>query len=129
MTKRPPNGLETAGKALWRAVLAEVNEAGCALRADEWRVLEDACRSSDRAAQLAAALVGEPLTVPGARGQVVAHPLIAEEMRARALTARLLSQLGLGRPVAKPETPRTLQARRAANARWSGAGIGGPVGA
>lgn len=119
---KAPAGLDAAGRRLWRTVLAEVDGAGMELRADELRVLEDACRAADTADRCAAGLVGEPLTVPGARGQLVAHPLIGEELRARSLTARLLGQLGLGRPVAAPETPRTRSARRAAMARWHGAG-------
>jgi P27 family predicted phage terminase small subunit len=122
VTRRTPAALEAAGKRLWRTVVAEVDGAGMELRADELRVLEDACRAADTAERCAAGLVGESLTVPGARGQLVAHPLISEELRARSLTARLLAQLGLGRPPAQPETARTRNARRAANARWSGAG-------
>lgn len=120
-THRAPAGLDGAGRALWRRITADVAAQGMELRPDEAATLEAAARQADTLAVLQAALKGAPLTVRGSQGQEVAHPLLAEVRLGRDLLARLLSRLNLGR-VEVPETPRSRSARRAAQARWSGAG-------
>lgn len=62
------------------------------------------------------------LTVKGAQGQLVAHPLLGEARRSRAQIASLLKAIGLDDPDAGAGTGRggrtsSWQAREAANAR------------
>jgi hypothetical protein len=62
------------------------------------------------------------LTVKGAQGQLVAHPLLSEARRSRAQIASLLKAIGLEDPAAAPARGRggrttSWQAREAANAR------------
>lgn len=49
-------------------------------------------------AQISAALEGQPMTVRGAQGQPVAHPLLGEARRSRAAIHSLLRQIGLEDP-------------------------------
>jgi hypothetical protein len=78
------------GRELWRRVLSE-----WLLRPDETRMLEDACQESDLIQRMRAEIAGEPLTLLGPRGAVIAHPLLDEIRRHEALLARLLTGLGL----------------------------------
>ncbi len=113
---RRPAGLKARGRALWVSI-----DSAFELRPDELVVLESASKTADLVAEIEAALVGEPLTVPGSMGQMREHPLLSELRQQRAGLARLLAQLKLpddpgvvgGRTLAA-----TLQARRAARARW-----------
>jgi hypothetical protein len=122
-----PAGPKRSGRALWRSIVG-----GYDLRPDELRLLEDACRTADVADALEAALVGEPLTLPGVKDQPRAHPLMVELRQQRLALAGMLKQLRL------PETPgeartsagagaRSVKSRQAANTRWhqSGTGLGG----
>lgn len=122
---RTPAGLGHAGKALWRRIASEVDGDDLELRSDELLILEQAARQADTLATLEAALEGAPLVVRGSMGQDVAHPLLAEVRLGRAQLAQLLGRLNLGKAEAAPQTPRTASARRAAQARWSGAGLRG----
>jgi hypothetical protein len=65
------------------------------LRPDELVLLESAARTFDTIAELQAALVGQPLIVPGSLGQQREHPLISEIRLQRVSLARLLAQLRL----------------------------------
>lgn len=113
-----PAGLNGAGRALWRRVVTEYE-----LRADELRLLEDACRTADVVDQLTADLKGQPSTVKGVGGQLRAHPLLTEVRAQRVALAAMLKQLKL------PDEPgearattaaaaRSVQARAAAQTRW-----------
>lgn len=66
-----------------------------ALRPDELRILEDACREIDLVERLEADLTGAPLTVKGSQGQPVANPLVAEVRQHRQVVKGLLGSLKL----------------------------------
>lgn len=88
--KVPPKHLGKSGRALWRDITRDHE-----LRADELTVLLRACETADRIDAMNAALVGQPLTVPGSQGQLREHPLTSEVRQQIALQARLLAQLKL----------------------------------
>jgi len=112
---RAPNGLSTAGRRLWRAVLG-----GFELRPDECVLLEAACRLADETAALEAALKAAPATVPGSKGQQRPNPLYAEARAHRLALGRLLAQLGLADADDDAGARRSSAARRMALRRWSG---------
>ena len=107
-----PKGLASAGAVLWREVSGKYE-----LRADELRVLEDACREADLVDDLTAALVGADRIVKGSQGQPVINPLISEVRQHRTALAGLLRQLKLPDESDTPEK-RSAAARAAVNARW-----------
>lgn len=113
--KTPPKGIGAAGKALWDDVTGSYE-----LRADEKRVLEDACRERDLIKRLEDALAGAELVVRGSMGQDVINPLVSELRQHRATCAALLRQLKL------PDSDGSDQGgalsaknRAAAQARWA----------
>ena len=110
---KAPVGLGNAGKAEWSAIAGSYK-----LRADEFTVLEDVCRTSDMIAALSKAWVDDdsPMTAKGSMGQLVIHPLIGELRVQRAARAALLRQLKL--PDAD-DVPAANQHRDAANTKWS----------
>lgn len=120
MTKRKPPtpaDLQAAGRSLWRQVTTTYD-----LRADELVVLTHACRTADLLARMEAAM-GDDLTITGTVGQPRPHPLMVEARQQRLALASMLKQLRL------PDDPgeyratqaagaRSVQARKAAQARW-----------
>lgn len=113
----PPEGLETAGKAVWDAVTAKYE-----FRPDEIVILDDVCRTADIIAAMESAWTadGRPMTTRGSMGQLVTHPLISELRQHRAARAKLLSQLKLpDDPSANGAGDRSAAARNAVNARWA----------
>lgn len=112
MTK-PTAPAHLGGKArkLWRDISGEYE-----LRADELRVLEDACREVDLVERLEESLRSEPLVVEGSQGQPVASPLVQELRQHRVVLARLLAQLKLPDESGARDT--SSAARTAAAARW-----------
>jgi hypothetical protein len=88
------------------------------LRPDQLVLLESAARTFDTIAELQAALVGQPLIVPGSLGEVREHPLLSETRLQRASLARLLAQLKLP-DLDGGEEPN--QHRAAAFSRWAAA--------
>lgn len=119
-TVKAPPGLSSGGGELWRTVAAIGP-----LRADQVRILEDACRTADLIDLMVADLKDAPRTVLGSYKQPVAHPLIGEVRQNRALLRQLLSALDL--PVEdRDSSAEALTAREAATAlsrvRWSKAG-------
>ncbi len=115
---RAPAKLGRAGRALWRQ-MADRYE----LRPDEAAVLEQACRSADDCAVLAAALEGEPAMVVGSAGQPVAHPLRRELRGTRVLMSRLLAQIDTpDSGGAWDHLSASQRARKAARVRWDGHG-------
>ena len=126
-TARPPKGLQGAGRALFRALSAQIEADGLVFDAREHTLLVHACRESDMLAAVEAELAtAGRLTVKGAQGQMVAHPLLSEARRSRAQIASLLKAIGLDDPNAAPSAGRgsrttSWQARDAANARHRGA--------
>ena len=81
---------EDAGAALWASVTGDYD-----LRADELRVLEDACHERDLIARLSTALAEAELIVRGSMGQQVINPLVSELRQHRATFASLMKQLNL----------------------------------
>lgn len=124
----PPVGLakvgrrDGAGRALWKSIFA--SNCKYVLRPDELRILEDACRLTDRAAELAAEADGRPRTVRGSTGQPVINPLLAEERQCRLAVAQLLKQLKLPDEdnQAGAGGTRSVGARAAAQSRWGKSG-------
>ncbi|WP_067891236.1 hypothetical protein [Nocardia vaccinii] len=108
-----PRNLSAAGRKLWTKITTDYD-----LRADELRVLEDACRESDLIDTLEAESRGAQLVVQGSTGQPVINPLISELRQHRSTLASLFRQLKLPDEGANPEA-RSASARAAANARWS----------
>jgi hypothetical protein len=112
---KPPRGLRSEGRELWKAVVEEFD-----LRPDELRLLRQAAATSDLIAAMEKE-IGTDLVVPGSKGQPVANPLLDQVQKHRMLLARLLGQLAL------PDDPsdrglsaaRSQSARKAALARWS----------
>lgn len=122
----PPPGLrkigrkDGPGRALWKAVFA--SSCQYVLRPDELRILEDACRLTDRAGELADDAADRPRTVRGSTGQPVINPLLAEERQCRLAVAQLLKQLKLPDDDQAAGTPRSVSARAAAESRWGKSG-------
>ena len=120
---KAPAGLGAAGRKLWRESLRpRADGSQLHLRPDELLLLEQACRLADDLAALRERLEGEPLTVPGSKGQSVAHPLRAEIHRSLASLDRILRTLALpdapGRAV--DGTEKSDMARQLARQRWRG---------
>lgn len=116
VTKRPPapRGLGTAGRKLWRDI---AGSGAYELRPDELRILEDACREADLIDDLIIARKGEPSLIRGSHGGTVINPIITELRQHRATLNSLLKFLSLPDESAG-ESPRSVSARKAAQARW-----------
>jgi hypothetical protein len=87
----PPAELGPYGAELWRSVALEWHVEASGPRT----MLLQACQAADRAETLRQeiAIGGELIETP--RGGIKANPLIALELQARALAARLLARLGV----------------------------------
>ena len=85
---KPPNGLQAAGRALWRAVLS-----GYELSESEQALLELACGARDDAAAARAAIIRDGAVIDGRYGPR-AHPGIPIARQAEAIVSRILGQLG-----------------------------------
>ena|SRR5690625_907565 len=95
-----PRDLGENGRKLWRKLAQQVANDGLIMDERELFLLHTACREADQLAAVEAALVGEPLTVRGSQGQLVAHPLLGEARRSRAQIASLLKAIALEDPAA-----------------------------
>lgn len=113
----PPPGLNPRAERLWRAVTTRYE-----LRVDELLLLEAACRIVNTEDYLAEQMQGQPATVLGSQGQLVINPLIDQIRHQRSLLGQTISRLKLPDEIedAGPvvETPTTVRARKAAQARW-----------
>jgi len=89
---RAPRGFAKGGpgRRLWAGVLSE-----WALRPDERRILEDACREADLVDRMQTEVDAADLVVMGGRGAKVPHPLLRELDRHRGRLQQLLDGLGL----------------------------------
>lgn len=121
---RPPAGLASRGRSLWRSV-----NHGYVLSIAELEVLTLAARCLDRIQGIEDELKDVKGTVLGSKGQPVAHPLAGELRAEVALAARLLTQLGL--PTDEGETDLhgswqgltpSERGKKAAARRWVGRG-------
>lgn len=123
----PPLG--AAGRALWKTLAAQVAADGLVFDARELECLRQACATADDLARIEAVLADDDrLVVKGSQGQPVAHPMLSEARACRQQIAALLARLDLSVPeetAPKVRGPRSVQARRAANARWQGRGSRG----
>lgn len=114
MATRAPDGLGPKSKKLWRSITGEFE-----LRADELRILEDACREVDLVERMEESIQAGSLVVAGSMGQDVAAPLVQEIRQHRATVQKLLAALKL--PVedeGAAAASRSSSARALANARW-----------
>lgn len=112
---KTPAGLADSGSDLWAQVTGKY-----ALRADELRVLLDACREADLIDLLSESLAGSDPITRGSQGQPVVNPLVPEIRQHRATLAGLLGKLKLPDDETSDSAGRvSAQARSAANARWS----------
>lgn len=108
-----PRKLRVSGRKLWVDVTGR-----WALRADELRVLEDACRERDLIDKLDTALATADMYLKGSMGQQVLNGLFAEVRQHRATFASLMRQLALPDDAPASEQPRSVGARKAAQKRW-----------
>lgn len=118
--KKPPAGLKGPGRALWRSILADLDD-GWELDARELDLLRRACRCADELAKLEAEIDRAGVVVEGSHGQARTNPAIAEARQLRLVLLRCLSAIELDDPTeaARSSTPAEARARKAANARWS----------
>lgn len=86
-TPRPPAGLRTSGRALWRAVMVDYE-----LDEHESTLLREACRTVDSIDLLQAVLDNEGVMSESSQG-VRTHPALTELRQQRVTFARLLTAL------------------------------------
>ena len=117
---KPPGELGAAGKALWKALHADLDLAW-ELDARELHLLARACGCADHLAALEAVVAADGVTATGSRGQAVVHPALSEIRQMKLAQARLLSAIEVVDPVeaVRPATPAQGRARRAATKRWT----------
>lgn len=110
-----PQHLRESGSQLWEAVTAKY-----ALRADELRVLEDACSEADIIDMLRMLIDGDLMTT-GSKGQMILIPAVSEIRQHRAVLASLMRQLKLPEDgdEDKAAGERSAKAREAAQSRWA----------
>ncbi len=113
-----PTGLGTKAKKIWTSTVKEFD-----LRADELRILEDACREVDLIERMQKELdrAKTTLLVEGSMGQPVASPLVQEIRQHRAIFKTLIKSLALPDEEQAPK-PRSTTARAAASHRWRPSG-------
>ncbi|MFE6255855.1 P27 family phage terminase small subunit [Agromyces sp. NPDC057865] len=113
-TEKPPTGLKTRGKRLWKLLHEDLE-----FDAHEAAILEDACRLLDMSDEFAAAVRVHGAMVKGSRGQLVANPAANEFRQAALSAARLLTMLNLdAAELTAAISARTAAARAAAQKRW-----------
>ena len=109
-----PKGLGTRGRAFWRRVTSDFE-----LAIDELELLVEVARALDECEALHQVVDEQGRTVTGSRGQVVAHPALAELRQTRIMLGRLLAQLELPDDEgASLPTPLQARGRQANRARW-----------
>jgi hypothetical protein len=110
---KSPSGLKAEGRRLWREITGTYE-----LRADELRLLEDACREIDVIDRVQQALDSPDgdLMVKGSQGQLVASPLLQELRQHRTVLRHLFAALRL--PEEGAGEDRSAKARAAVNERW-----------
>jgi len=111
---KPPPGLKTRGRALWRDV-----QAAYRLNPSENVTLGALARTHDEIADLEAALADAPVIVSGSKGQPMPNRLFAEIRAHRALADKLQISLALPAPGEQTGQRRSGQAKAAAETRWS----------
>jgi hypothetical protein len=86
----PPRGLSRRSRDFWRAVDAEF-----VLAPPDFELLRGICTTMDRLDEVRSAISRDGVTVPGSKGQIRPHPLLAEERGLNVTLARLLRELDL----------------------------------
>ena len=114
---KPPKGLESAGKALWRAIVSDL-PSNFEFSARELRQLELAARQADAVAGLEAAIDREGIVTRGSRGQQRLNPLVAEARQGRLAVSRLIGELALPDTGSDLQKSSSKRSSRAAHARW-----------
>lgn len=111
-----PRGLSEKARRLWRETVE-----GFTLRADEYTLLEAACRELDLIEQMQSAITRQGLMITGSMGQSVAHPFISEIRQHRAQLTSILRALKIPDADAPDIQAGAVssQARAAAQSRWS----------
>jgi phage terminase small subunit len=110
---RAPEGLDQAGKRLWRSV-----QAAYELSPAEAETLRQACRVADVLARIDAALSAGEVTVTGSMGQDRPNPLLAASADQRRTLDGLLRSLSLPMPGEAEGHRRSPAAVANAQARW-----------
>jgi hypothetical protein len=87
---RPPEGLGSAGRALWRDTVANYT-----FTTTELALLRELCRATDTATRLTTHAKGVSVTVKGSRNQPIVHPVFAEIRATQETIARLSRALNL----------------------------------
>jgi hypothetical protein len=118
--QRAPGGLAAAGRALWKAILSDI-DPGWELDRRELHLLERACVCADRRDELDSVVRADGAAVAGSKGQITAHPCLSEARQLELVQLRLLSSLQLEDPTTARagSSPAWLRAQEAADARWS----------
>lgn len=117
---KPPKGLDSEGRALWRSILRDV-PVHLELDARELSVLATACAQADQNAALERVIQRDGLTVTGAAGQRRLNACVTELRQGRTALARLLETVDLGTGEGFSEAPASRRAKKAAEARWRAA--------
>ena len=114
---RPPQSLDQAGRALWRAVTGAYE-----LAPHEAELLRQACRVADNLAKIDAVLMDSEPVVEGYSGQPRAHPLLQASADQRRVLDALFRSMALPMPSEDVGRRRSPAAREAAQARWRARG-------
>lgn len=102
MKTKTPKGLDARGRTFWRAIADNFE-----LSVSEAELLLETCRTLDAVERLEEALRGD-----------LDPKLLAEVRQQRLALGRMLAQLQI--PADALESPGTIRARKAAEARWAG---------
>ena len=113
-----PRGLGEKSRRLWRETVD-----GFTLRADEYTLLEQACRELDLIEAMQKSLAENGLIVQGSMGQPVANPFVSEIRQHRAQLTSILRALkipdGDVGASGNQDGEVSSKARAAAQSRWS----------
>ena len=120
---KPPSGLGTSGRALWRRVCGDVAD-GWELDARDLAILESAARAADRVFELDQLVRTDGLMIRGSTGQERLHPAVGEARMQRQLCAMQLGRVELAPPKARTGH---LNVRQRAELRRLQAGPNGPA--
>jgi phage terminase small subunit len=93
----PPEGLRTAGQALWRQTIDGVQD-GWKLDCNDLTVLEECCRLRDAEVRLQRRVDQEGLLIKGSEGQMVVNPAVRELRMTRALVMASIKKVEIARP-------------------------------